>query len=137
MTLLSNFNENMFDVILSILGILITIFTVVYSFIENINQKIVSLDNDIKALSKKDPVKESILNFSLKRKSQLSKYNNLIILLMISDLLIIGLYILTLVCNLKVLDLVYKLASLIFVTSCVISLLFYIVKYIQRMKIFS
>lgn len=41
-------NPTMFSIILTILGIAITIFTVVYSFMESTFQKVITLENENK-----------------------------------------------------------------------------------------
>ena len=47
-------NPTMFSIILTILGIAITIFTVVYSFMESTFQKVITLENENKNATEDD-----------------------------------------------------------------------------------
>lgn len=52
-------NPTMFSIILTILGIAITIFTVVYSFMESTFQKVITLENENKNATEDDPIRSS------------------------------------------------------------------------------
>ncbi len=53
-------NPTMFSIILTILGIAITIFTVVYSFMESTFQKVITLENENKNATEDDPIRRGV-----------------------------------------------------------------------------
>lgn len=55
-------NPTMFSIILTILGIAITIFTVVYSFMESTFQKVITLENENKNATEDDPIRSESVN---------------------------------------------------------------------------
>ena len=59
-------NPTMFSIILTILGIAITIFTVVYSFMESTFQKVITLENENKNATEDDPIRSSSLKSILR-----------------------------------------------------------------------
>ena len=74
------------SLLLGVLGIAITIFTVVYSFMENNKRIIRNLTDEIKNSEILDPVKKSDLHFANKYMGRMKNMNNALIAIIIFDI---------------------------------------------------
>lgn len=122
------------SLLLGILGIAITIFTVVYSFMENNKQIIRNLKDEIKSSNISDPVKKSDLLFANKYMSTMKSMNKVLIGIIIFDTLIFVLFCVYL--SLKSTSLryyAYGTTSLLILV-CIITLYKYLSQYISRYK---
>lgn len=122
------------SLLLGILGIAITIFTVVYSFMENNKQIIRNLKDEIKNSEIIDPVKESDLLFANKYMSRMKSMNKVLIGIIIVDIFLFILFCVYL--SLKSTTLRYYAygTTLFLMLGCVITLYIYLSQYISRYK---
>lgn len=84
--------DTMCSILLSILGIVITIFTVVYSFMETTFQKISLLEIENRNAIEADPVRRSSLKFSKRYLMLLKKFNRKIKYLIFINIFLLVLY---------------------------------------------
>lgn len=129
-------NPTMFSIILTILGIAITIFTVVYSFMESTFQKVITLENENKNATEDDPIRSSSLKFSKRYFNVLKGFNSQLKHLIYFNLFLLLLYGVATICTkTEWLQLIYNILSFIFVFLCVFVLIRYIYAYNKRYKI--
>lgn len=122
--------------LLGILGIAITIFTVVYSFMESTKERKRLLFERVNAVANSrevDPVMRAELTFATKHLTDLWNMNKSIITIIVSDILILAVYIVHLIFK-DVLWLWY--AALIFevllIVGCLCTLSVYLKQYYDR-----
>ena len=116
------------SLLLGILGIAITIFTVVYSFMENNKRIIRNLTDEIKNSEILDPVKKSDLHFANKN------MNNALIAIIIFDIIIFILFCIYLSLRSYTLRYVAYGATSLLMVGCIFTLYIYLSQYISRYK---
>ena len=123
------------SLILGILGIAITVFTVIYSFMESTKDRKRSLSDTIRNADATDPVAESDLQFAINRLISLRRMNCIVITIIILDLVAFAVYSFHLffkeVCWIEITSLI--LTALLLVL-CMIALVLYLVQYHKRFK---
>ena len=123
------------SLILGILGIAITVFTVVYSFMESTKERKRSLSDRIRNANGTDPVMESDLQFAITRLIDLRRMNYVVIAIIILDIVTFCIYSAHMIyngeCWLKItaVSLLGILAVL-----CFVALVMYLVQYHNRFK---
>ena len=123
------------SLILGILGIAITVFTVVYSFMESTKERKRSLSDRIRNADGTDPVMESDLQFAITRLIDLIRMNYVVIGIIILDIVTFCIYAAHMIynseCGLKItaVSLLGILAVL-----CIVALVMYLVQYHNRFK---
>lgn len=127
--------DTMCGILLSILGIVITIFTVVYSFMETTFQKISLLEIENRNAIEADPVRRSSLKFSKRYLMLLKKFNRKIKYLIFINIFLLVLYLFFSFClNNEWLRIVYNSLSILYLLSCAMVLVQYIGDYNKRYK---
>jgi len=127
--------DTMCSILLSILGIVITIFTVVYSFMETTFQKISLLEIENRNAIEADPVRRSSLKFSKRYLMLLKKFNRKIKYLIFINIFLLVLYLFFSFClNNEWLRIVYNSLSILYLLSCAMVLVQYIGDYNKRYK---
>lgn len=128
-------NTTMFSILLSILGIVITIFTVVYSFMETTYQKITLLEIENKNALEADPVRSSSLKFSKLYLILLKKFNRKIKYLIFINIFLLILYgFFSFGLNKEWFCIVYNALSILYLLSCATVLIQYMGDYNKRYK---
>ncbi len=123
------------SLILGILGIAITVFTVVYSFMESTKERKRSLSDRMRNANGTDPVMESDLQFAITRLIDLRRMNYVVIAIIILDIVTFCIYSAHMIyngeCWLKItaVSLLGILAVL-----CFVALVMYLVQYHNRFK---
>ncbi len=123
------------SLILGILGIAITVFTVVYSFMESTKERKRSLSDRIRNANGTDPVMESDMQFAITRLIDLRRMNYVVIAIIILDIVTFCIYAAHMIynggCWLKItaVSLLGILAVL-----CLVALVMYLVQYHNRFK---
>lgn len=132
---MANIDNLAISLILGILGIAITVFTVVYSFMETTKERKRSLSDRIRNANGIDPVLESDLQFAITRLIGLRRMNYVVIAIIILDILTFAAYALHLLyaeeCWLKLISLI--LLDVLTVL-CIVALVMYLVQYHNRFK---
>lgn len=127
--------DTMCSILLSILGIVITIFTVVYSFMETTFQKISLLEIENRNAIEADPVRRSSLKFSKRYLMLLKKFNRKIKYWIFINIFLLVLYLFFSFClNNEWLRIVYNSLSILYLLSCAMVLVQYIGDYNKRYK---
>lgn len=127
--------DTMCSILLSILGIVITIFTVVYSFMKTTFQKISLLEIENRNAIEADPVRRSSLKFSKRYLMLLKKFNRKIKYLIFINIFLLVLYLFFSFClNNEWLRIVYNSLSILYLLSCAMVLVQYIGDYNKRYK---
>lgn len=122
------------SLLLGILGIAITIFTVVYSFMENNKQIIRNLKDEIKNSEIIDPVKKSDLYFANNYMSRMKSMNNALIVIIIIDIFLFILFCIYLSLKSHILRYVAYGSTLLLIVGCIFILYIYLSQYISRYK---
>lgn len=122
--------------ILGILGIAITVFTVIYSFMESTKERKRSLSDIIRNSVETQPVLESDLHFAIERMAKLKRMNNFVVAIIVCDIFAFVVYSVRLVMH----DVCWlKIASiLLLVILCILSIVFltiYLTQYYKRFKV--
>ena len=122
--------------ILGILGIAITVFTVIYSFMESTKERKRSLSDIIRNSAEAQPVLESDLCFARVRLKDLKKMNNFVVLIIVCDILAFVVYSVRLVlhdvCWLKITSILFLV---ILSALSIVFLMGYLIQYYKRFKI--
>ncbi len=122
------------SLLLGILGIAITIFTVVYSFMENNKQIIRNLNDEIKNSEIIDPVKKSDLFFANKYMSRMKSMNKGLIWIIFIDIFLFVLFCIYLFLKSTFLRYCAYGTTLLLMIGCVITLCRYLSQYNSRYK---
>ena len=122
--------------ILGILGIAITVFTVIYSFMESTKERKRSLSDIIRNSEETQPVLESDLQFSIERMANLKRMNNYVVGIIVCDIISFVVYCVHLVLH----DVCWlKIASILLLAIlCALSVVFltiYLTQYYKRFKV--
>lgn len=124
------------SLLLGLLGIAITIFTVIYSFMETAKQRKNDIGKMVSLKEETDPVLDSDLGFTIGYLKRMKKMNSFIIAIIIADILITVCYIVHML--LPHINVIWYIAliseSLLFFGS-LICLFIYLYQYFQRFKI--
>lgn len=91
-SLQSNIDSLSLSLLLGILGIAITIFTVIYSFMESTKQRKRELGDRISLLTDPDPVLESDLGFTMEYLRRMRRMNIAIIIIIFADIIAVLCY---------------------------------------------
>lgn len=122
-------------ILLGILGIAITIFTVIYSFMEGAKQRVKDLDIAIQLSTGPDPRKEAEYQFTKSYLQRLRSMNQWVLGLIIGDLLTFILFIVHILKeeNNILLYATFVVLSL-YLTFCIVVFAIYILRYRQRFR---
>lgn len=121
------------SLLLGILGISITIFTVIYSFMESTKQRKRDLGDRISLLQVPDPVLETDLAFTIDYLKRLKNTNVSILVIIIADILITGVYAVHMVLSqISVLWYIAMVLVLVLIVCCLLCLFIYLRQYHQR-----
>lgn len=133
LTMRSTLDNLSISLLLGILGISITIFTVIYSFMESTKQRKRELGDRISLLQEPDPVLEADLAFTIDYLKRLKNTNVSILVIIIADILITGFYAVHMVLS-HILDLWYiaMVLELVLIIGCLLCLFIYLRQYHQR-----
>ncbi len=123
------------SLILGILGIAITVFTVVYSFMESTKERKRSLSDRIRNSNDVDPVIGSDLQFAITRLIGLRRINYVVIAIIILDILTFAAYALHLIyTGVSWLELTSLILLGVLTVLCIVALVMYLVQYHNRFK---
>lgn len=123
------------SLILGILGIAITVFTVVYSFMESTKERKRSLSDRIRNADGTDPVMASDLKFAITRLIDLRRINYVVIGIIILDIVTFCIYALHLIyAEVSWLELTSLILLGILTVLCIVALVMYLVQYHNRFK---
>ena len=123
------------SLILGVLGIAITVFTVVYSFMESTKERRRVLSDKTRNANEVDPVMESDLQFAIKRLSELKRMNMIVLAIVFCDITAFVAYAAHLVFNeISWLSITSFVLLAILAVLCVIALVAYLVQYFRRFK---
>ena len=86
--LITSIDNICISLLLGILGVAITIFTVVYSFMESNKQAIRRITDEIKISEIKDPVQQTDLLFATEYMSRMKRANCILIAIIASDIIL-------------------------------------------------
>ena len=119
--------------LLGILGIAITIFTVIYSFMESTKQRKRELGDRIALLEQLDPVLESDLTFAIEYLKQLRRMNMAIVAILLADIVVLAVYAAhMLLSNVALLWYIALGLELLLIIICLATLFIYLYQYHQR-----
>lgn len=122
------------SLLLGVLGIAITIFTVVYSFMESNKQAIRKLTDEIRYSEEIDPVKTSDLRFANEYMKRMKNMNRALMAIIFIDVSLFIFFCIYLSFNSSTLQFIaYALVTLLMV-GCMITLSVYLKQYISRYK---
>lgn len=122
------------SLLLGVLGIAITIFTVVYSFMESNKQAIRKLTDEIRYSEEIDPVKTSDLRFANEYMKRMKNMNRALMAIIFIDVSLFIFFCIYLSFNSSTLRFIaYALVTLLMV-GCMITLSVYLKQYISRFK---
>lgn len=125
------------SLILGILGIAITIFTVVYSFMENTKDKIRKYKDDITHSEDEiNPVTKSNLRFAEKSWSKMRRINNMLLWIIIPSIFILILYVLSQLIEIAILYFVAYVLTTLLLSYSIIVVLIYIYDYYHKYRNF-
>lgn len=132
-SLQSNIDSLSLSLLLGILGIAITIFTVIYSFMESTKQRKRELGDRISLLTDPDPVLESDLGFTMEYLRRMRRMNIAIIAIIITDIIAILCY----GAHMVMLDFSWLWYSSIIIEivlflGCLVTLFLYLLQYHRR-----
>lgn len=123
------------SLLLGILGIAITIFTVIYSFMETAKQRKRELSDRTALLTETDPVLQSDLHFTIGYLKRLKRMNMAIFIIIIVDIVTFAIFSIHMLlkesCPLWYVSIV--LESL-FIVGCLIVLIVYFCQYFKRFR---
>lgn len=123
------------SLILGILGIAITVFTVIYSFMESTKDRKRSLSDAIRSSNEVDPVRESDLRFAIQRLIDMRRMNYIVITIVVLDVLTFTLYAGHMIFkNISWLKLTSLVLLGILIALCVVAMVAYMVQYYNRFK---
>lgn len=130
--IVTTINEQSLQIILSILGIAVTIFTVVYSFLESNKHKMHSLGMHLQTLTEADPVVQSELLFARKYSERLLSLNKAVLWVIILSLLsLFALLAHTYVAEAMTLAYISAGLTLLTIVVSIVVLIVYLVKYFR------
>ena len=133
--ILNDMDNTAISLLLGILGIGITIFTVIYSFMESTQQKVKNLDVLIQQSTNSDPRMEAEYQISKSYLSRLRIMNRWILGLIIGDLAVFALFSLHMFKTDEVKLVYYSFLVLgIYLLLCIVVFAVYVWQYIQRFK---
>ena len=125
----------MVSLILGILGIAITVFTVVYSFMELTKERKRSLSDRIRNANEDDPVMASDMQFAIIRLKELRKMNYVVIAIIILDIVTFCIYAAHMIFNSECWLKITAVSLLgILAVSCFVALVMYLAQYQNRFK---
>lgn len=123
------------SLILGILGIAITVFTVVYSFMESTKERKRSLSDRIRNADGTDPVMASDLQFAIVRLIDLRRINYVVIAIIILDIVTFCIYAAHMIYNSECWLKITAVSLLgILAVLCFVALVMYLVQYHNRFK---
>lgn len=132
--LITSIDNICISLLLGILGVAITIFTVVYSFMESNKQAIRRITDEIKISEIKDPVQQTDLLFATEYMSRMKRANCILIAIIASDIILFIFFCVYLSIKTIVLQTItYALIFILFL-ACLLFLYFYLRQYISRYK---
>lgn len=121
------------SLILGILGIAITVFTVVYSFMESTKERKRSISDRIRISTEDDPVMASDLQFAIKRLKDLKWMNYVVIIIIILDIVTFCIYATHMIYNSECWLKITAVSLLgILIILCFVTLLMYLLQYHNR-----
>lgn len=124
------------SLLLGILGVAITVFTVVYSFMESTKERkrlLFDRVNAVENVNDMDPVLRADLSFATKRLTELWNMNKVIVSIIISDIVIMGIYIVHLMFKeIEWLWYTSVVLEILLIILCLITLYVYIKQYYNR-----
>lgn len=133
--ILNDMNNTAISLLLGILGIGITIFTVIYSFMETTQQKVKNLDVLIQQSTDSDPRMEAEYKISKSYLSRLRFMNRWILVLIVGDIVVFALFSLHIFKSDEVKLLYFSFLVLgIYLLLCMVVFAVYVLQYIQRFK---
>lgn len=123
------------SLILGVLGIAITVFTVVYSFMESTKERRRTLSDKIRNSNEVDPVMEADLQFAIERLSELKRMNMIVLAIVFCDISAFVAYAAHLVFkNIEWLIVLSFIFLAVLAILCAVALLAYLMQYSNRFK---
>lgn len=133
--MMANIDNLSISLILGILGIAITVFTVIYSFMETTKERRRVLSDLVRNLNEVDPVMESDLQFAIKRLRELKRMNMMVLAIVFCDIIAFVAYVAHLVFkNIEWLVVLFFILLAVLALLCVIALVAYLAQYFGRFK---
>lgn len=133
--MMANIDNLSISLILGILGIAITVFTVIYSFMETTKERRRVLSDLVRNSNEVNPVMESDLQFAIKRLNELKRMNMMVLAIVFCDIFVFIVYAIHLVfndcCLLCITSFVLLAVLAVF---CVVALAAYLAQYFRRFK---
>lgn len=133
--LYSFIEQQAISILLSILGIAVTIFTVIYSFVYSDNGKLKELAEEIKQLTERNPVLEAERLFMTKKIQFYKRINCWVVILIALTLLSLVFFIIH---SIFVYEEIFKLVTVVLigldVVILVVFLFYYIIDYFKRVS---
>ncbi len=143
---IDDFQKNYFPIldtlclslILGILGIAITIFTVVYSFMENTRDKIRKYQEEITHSQREvDPITKSSLRFAEEYWRKMRRTNNLLLWIIIPDILLFIIFVVSQFIGNPIFSIISYVLTAILLLYSVIVVLIYIYDYYHKYRNFG
>lgn len=122
------------SLLLGVLGIAITIFTVVYSFMESNKQTIRRITDEIKNSETKDPIRISDLQFANDYMSRMKCMNFALIVIIIYDILLFAFFCVYLAITTTTLRIIAYSLTIILIVACLVTLYYYLSQYLKKYK---
>lgn len=133
--ILNDMNNTVISLLLGILGIAITIFTVIYSFMEGAKQKLKDLDIAIQQSTDTDPRRSSEYQFVKSYLVRLRKMNRWILGLIVGDVVVFSLFFVHILESNNCVILVVSFITLgLYLLLCLIVFIVYVWQYRNRFK---
>lgn len=133
--ILNDMNNTVISLLLGILGIAITIFTVIYSFMEGAKQKLKDLDIAIQQSTDTDPRGSSEYQFVKSYLVRLRKMNRWILGLIVGDVVVFSLFFVHILESNNCVILVVSFITLgLYLLLCLIVFIVYVWQYRNRFK---
>lgn len=133
LTMQSTIDNLSISLLLGILGISITIFTVIYSFMESTKQRKRDIGDRLSLLQEPDPLLEADLAFTIDYLKRLKHTNVSILVIIFADILITGFYAVHMILSqISILWYIAMVLELVLIIGCLICLYLYLRQYHQR-----
>jgi hypothetical protein len=133
--MMANIDNLSISLILGILGIAITVFTVIYSFMETTKERRRVLSDWVRNSNEVNPVMESDLQFAIKRLKELKRMNLMVLAIAFCDIVAFVVYAAHLVFNdVFWLSLTSIVMIAILAVLCIIALVAYLAQYFKRFR---
>lgn len=124
------------SLVLGVLGIAVTVFTVIYSFMESAKERRRTLSDKIKNSREMDPVMESDLRFAIKYLHELKRMNMVVFAIVCCDVVTFVAYVIHMIFErIEWLSVLSLILLVILSILCFVALVIYLIQYFNRFKV--